>query len=68
MSRRTPRPVRQYAVFVVLGFAIVACAVGAMYVGQPNSWLWFGIGSLVAAVVLGALYLRRKHHLQAHGR
>jgi hypothetical protein len=36
---------------------MAAAAIGAV-VGQPNSWLWFGAGILVALVIVAISYAR----------
>ena len=47
------RPVKQWIILTSLLLGFVGGAIGAAF-GQPNSWLWFGAGVLVAIVLVPA--------------
>jgi hypothetical protein len=56
MSAR-PRKVKQWLPLAALILGLIGSALGE-FAGQPNSWLWFGAGVVVA--VVWALLRRRR--------
>ncbi|MDM7891428.1 hypothetical protein [Curtobacterium caseinilyticum] len=61
MSRRRSRPVKQLLPLLALVLGLVASAIGER-IGQPNSWLWFGGGVVVA--VVWAVLVRRNSRMR----
>jgi hypothetical protein len=53
--------VRRWAPLLVLVLGMVGAGMGAI-VGEPNSWLWFGAGAVLAVVIATATSWRRSHH------
>ncbi|MFC9560321.1 hypothetical protein [Agromyces sp. NPDC056965] len=47
------RPVKQWLMLTSLVLGLIGSAIGAA-IGQPNSWLWFGAGVLVALLLVPA--------------
>lgn len=57
MAPRPTRTTKQWLPLTALVLGLIGSAVGAI-AGQPNSWLWFGAGVVVA--VVWALLARRR--------
>ncbi|MBT1679821.1 hypothetical protein [Curtobacterium aurantiacum] len=57
MARRPTRTTKQWLPLTALVLGLIGSAVGDI-AGQPNSWLWFGAGVVVA--VVWALLARRR--------
>ncbi|KRC60680.1 hypothetical protein ASE14_06755 [Agromyces sp. Root81] len=47
------RPVKQWILLTSLMLGFLGGGIGAAF-GQPNSWLWFGAGVLVAVALVPA--------------